>query len=89
MQDAPGNDETLPRPEIHGAILEINQKAPLHNEEEFVLGVMLVPVILAVHDAETDHGVVHPAEGLVIPRILAGLHERRNVDWFQRSEEHV
>ena len=38
-----------------------------------------MPVVLALHYSQANNGVVHLAEGLVIPLIGAGFYQRRNV----------
>src|SRR5687767_12789907 len=49
MNDAPGHGETLPGFELDSAILEIHEKPAFEYEEQFVIVVMLVPVVLALH----------------------------------------
>jgi hypothetical protein len=66
--------------QINRAIFQIDDKMPVQDEKEFVVAVMFVPVVLAVHDPQADNGVVHLAKRLVIPLIGTGFYQRRNVD---------
>ena len=70
MDDPLGHHEALARRQFHGAALQVDEESPLHHIKELVLVVMLVPVILALQDAEPDDGVVHAAERLVVPAVL-------------------
>ena len=70
MRDAARNHQALPGRELDGAALQIHQQLALEHEEEFVLAVMLVPVKLALEDADSRHAVVDAAQGLVPPRRL-------------------
>ena len=79
MLDAFGNDKSLLWLQVNRAIFEIDDKVPLQDKEELIVGVMFVPVVLALHDPQTNNGVVHLAERLVVPLIGAGFHQRRNV----------
>ena len=79
MRDAFGNDKSLLWLQIDRAILEIDDKVPLQDKEELVVVVMFVPMVLALHDPEANNGVVHLAERLVIPWIITGSHQGRNV----------
>lgn len=42
-------------------------QAAFDDVEEFVLVLMLMPVIVALHDAEADDGIIYVTEGLVEP----------------------
>ena len=55
MDDAFGDDEPLLRSQLDTAILEINDEAPGKDKKEFVVIVVLVPVVLALHYTETNH----------------------------------
>ena len=85
MLDAFGNDKSLVWLQINRAVFEIDDKVPIQDKEELVVVVMFVPVVLALHDAQANNGVVHLAECLVIPLIGAGFDQRRNIhqaeDW--------
>src|SRR5579872_4489610 len=55
------HDEALTGKELDRALFEIDDEASAEHEEELVVVIMLVPMILALQDAEPDHGIVHPA----------------------------
>ena len=54
----------------------------LYHLEKFVVIVVLVPVILALHHAQANHRFVHLAKSLVVLLIGAGIGERPLVDHF-------
>ena len=83
MQDSFGNNGALSRTKFDCPAFEINQQLALDNIEKFVVVIMLVPVIFALHNAKTNHRAVHLAEGLVVPLVLTCLGERLLVDYFQ------
>jgi len=56
--------------------LQIDRQLALDDEEELVLVVVLVPVEVALDDAQADHGVVDRDERLVEPRFV-----RRGLTW--------
>src|SRR5215467_10859072 len=89
MQDALGNNGALSRTKFDRAAFEINQQLSLDHVEKFVIVIMLVPVIFALHDAKTDHGSVHLAESLVVPLVGAGISKRALIDYFQRLTKDV
>jgi hypothetical protein len=54
MHDALGYDKTLARLQINALAFEIDDEMTVKDKEEFIVVVVLVPVILALHDAEAD-----------------------------------
>src|SRR3954469_2280756 len=54
------------------AALDVDHEPAVHDEEELVLVVVLVPVEVALDHAETDDGVVDARERLVEPRLVRG-----------------
>src|SRR2546429_10023509 len=89
MQDPPRYHEALSRAECDRASLEIDDELALYYIEELVVGVVLMPVILALHHAQSDDRVIHLAEGLVIPLELAGVDQRLEVDNGEMREKDV
>ena len=65
---------------------EIDDEFAAQDEKEFVLVVVFVPVIFALHDAEAHDGIVHPAEGLIEPLVADFLGEPVDVDQSERIE---
>ncbi len=80
------NDKTLAGLKIDGAILEIDDEVPLEDKEELIVFLMLMPVILALQDAETYDRVVYLAESLVVPAMCVCTDERGDVDNTERRE---
>src|SRR3712207_2602881 len=91
MHDSPRYGETLLRGELDRPVLflEVDQEAAVHDVEELVLLVVMVPVELVLHDAEPDDAVVHPDERLVVPEVLDPIRECLNVHRLQRTERLV
>ena len=61
MNDAFRNDKPLSRLQLHRTILQIDDEAPVEHKKEFIVVVVLVPVLLALHYAEPDDGTVYLA----------------------------
>ena len=55
----------------------------LANVEKFVVLIMLVPMVLALHDTKAHDGRIHLAQGLVVPLIHAGICKRLLLDHLQ------
>src|SRR5262249_824928 len=89
MHHAFGHGEALTGTERDGPPIEIDLKAAVDDIEKLVLLVVLVPVELALHDAESYNAVVVPAESLVVPSIFARVDERLDVDKLERSAPRV
>src|SRR5438445_380871 len=85
MHHALRDRKPLSRCELDGPAFEINHETPLHDIEELVFLVVLVPVELALQHAEPHDAVVHAAKRLVIPGIRARIDERLNVNQLERS----
>jgi hypothetical protein len=79
-----GNDEGGAWREFDSAILEIDQELTFNDVEKFIVVVVFVPVIFSLDDTETDDGLVHLTESLVIPFEGAGIGESFLVDYFER-----
>jgi len=54
------------------AAFDVDDEPAVHDEEELVLVVVLVPVEVALDDAEADDGVVDARQRLVEPRLVRG-----------------
>ncbi len=80
MHHALWNDDSLSRRKLDRAALKINQQLAIDYIKKLVILVVLMPVILPLYDPESDHGVIHLAESLVVPGKLAGVCQRLFVD---------
>src|SRR5215204_2728231 len=89
VEDAARDRDALVRAEDErvGA-LHVDLELALEDEEELVLGLVLVPVELSFDDSETDDGVVDLRERLVEPR-LDGGRLGADVDPLELFELHV
>src|SRR4029077_6712549 len=81
-----GHDKSLQRLQLDCPVLQVDQEVTLEDEEDLVVIVVPVPVLSALQDTEPDDRVVHLAESLVVPAILALGHERRHVHDAQGRE---
>src|SRR5260370_7172076 len=70
MQHSLRNNRALSRTKFNRATFEINQELPLDHIEKFVIVIVLVPVILALHNPKTNHGTIHLANTLFVPLSL-------------------
>jgi hypothetical protein len=57
----------MSRGKLHSSFFQIDPEFALNNIEKFIVGIMLVPVIFTLDDAEANDRVVHLAQGLVVP----------------------
>jgi hypothetical protein len=58
----------------------------VQNEEEFVIIVVLVPVVFTLYDPEANNAVVHFSEGLIEPLVLTFPNHLIDVDLFKMVE---
>ncbi len=91
MHHAPRDAEPLPRCEFDCPtfFLEVDQETPFHHVEELVFLVVVVPVELALHDAEPHHAIVYAAERLVVPSVFDRPGELPDVNELQETERLV
>src|SRR5262245_61999210 len=89
VKGAPRDHDPLLREQFVRPPLEVEQQPALEHEEELVLAVVLVPVELALEDAEPSDAVIHETERLVPPPVGARLRERADVEGRERRELHV
>jgi hypothetical protein len=75
MEDSFGDDEGLAGRQSHGSVLQVDQELAFDNVEEFVVMMVLVPVVFALNDGDADDGFIDFAEGLVEPLVFAGVGE--------------
>src|SRR5690242_3898040 len=83
MYNAFRHHESLSRRQLHRAILEINHKSSLDYVEKFIIVVVLMPVILALYDAQPHHRSIHLAERLVVPLVRTRVRQRLFFDHLQ------
>ena len=84
-----GHDEALTRQKLNRAILKIDQKTSIDDEKEFINLFVFVPVILPLHYRHPDDRIVHLAQRLVVPFVLAGIGQLLHIDQFKRSVQNV
>jgi hypothetical protein len=94
VHNAFGNDDSLARAEVDGTgivfcgggvvgIDEIDEQTAFDDVEELVLLLMVVPVIASLDDTEANDGIVHVAEGLVVPGVRGGVGCQLLLDYFE------
>ena len=97
MYDALRDDEPFSRCELHDTLwrdairgrFQIDQKASFDDVEELVVISVLMPVILPLHDAKPNDGIIDASKGLVVPRIEYCVDERVERDLLEWREEDV
>jgi hypothetical protein len=89
MDDTFGNDKPFLWLQIDRPTLKIDDEVPLKNKEKFIIVLVFVPVIFALHDAKTYDGVIDLAKRLVIPAVRASSDERRDVHDTQPWKLHL
>mgnify|MGYP001573009185 CR=1 FL=1 len=76
----PGDRQPLPRLEREGLSLDVDKEAALDDEEELIVGLVPMPVVFPLDDAQSDDGIVHPDEGLIEPAVGAGRDDGGDID---------
>jgi hypothetical protein len=84
VENSLGHDKSFLRTKLNGSTLQIEDQQAFQHKEEFIINIVLVPVMFAVPDAETDDGVIDPAKSLVTPIHLACVDHGRNVNRCKR-----
>ena len=84
MDDTFWHHKTLLRHQFYNFVFKIYKELALENEKEFVIIVMLVPMVLALHDSESNHRIVNFGKSLVVPLIGACFDQDRGltVGWI-------
>lgn len=83
MHHAFRDGKSLPRCQLDRPAFQVNHEPALDHIEEFVFIVVLVPVEFSLLDAQSHDRVIHPAQRLVLPGILACIHQRLHVHKFE------
>ena len=89
MQHTLRNHESLPRRQFHRPIFQIDEQPPFDNVKELVVRIMLVPVVFAPDHPNPNHGIIHLAKRLVVPRMLCPITERFLINHFERRVKHI
>jgi hypothetical protein len=84
VENAFGNYGTLAWTELQSSPFEIDQEFTFDHIKEFVVAVVFVPVIFALHYAEAYDGAVHLAHRLVVPTVGALIGKSFFFDDFKR-----
>ena len=61
MQYAFWDDESLSGAEPNGASFQVDSQLAFDYIKEFIIVVVLVPMVLALHHSEPNHRVIHAA----------------------------
>jgi hypothetical protein len=89
MHNSAGDHETLPGLQFHCAVFQIHKQQALDNIEEFIVLIVLVPMVFALHNCHAHHRVIDLAECLVPPPVLTSVGKSLFVNYFQRAVEHI
>src|SRR5258708_37261481 len=88
MEHTFGNEESLSRREVDRAALQIDQEPAFDRIEKFVVIVVLVPMVLALDNANADDRGVYLAERLIEPR-LTRVGKRFFVNHLQGAVQNI
>src|SRR4051794_28952365 len=83
------DDKSLSRRKLDRAVFKVNQQLTINNIKEFVLLLVVVPMILTLYNPEPDDRIIHLAESLVVPRELARICKRLFIDYLQGLVQNV
>lgn len=86
MDDTFRNGIALVCAERYRFVFQVNEQRTFENEEELVFSIMLVPMKVALENAQPNDAIVHLAKGLVVPFLAASGHEARHVDQLERTK---
>ena len=86
MDDTFWHHKTLLRHQFYNFVFKIYKELALENEKEFVIIIMLVPMVLALHDSKSNHRIVNFGKSLVVPLIGACFDQSWDVNQLQRLE---
>jgi len=74
------DNEPLSRVELNSAVFKIDNQPAFNNVKEFVVIIVLVPMIFTFNDAKAYYRPVHLAKRLVVPLVTTGVGESLFVD---------
>ena len=89
MLGALGDDHLLPACQFNGAALKIAEELAFHDIEEFIVFVVMVPVVLTFEHSEVDDRVVDLTERLIVPLVFACVSEVLLVHNLERLVQDV
>ncbi len=75
MHEAFWHHEPLLGLQINRPIFEVDDEVTLQDKEKLIVALMFMPMVLPLHDPEANHGFIHLAERLVVPRVRTGFHQ--------------
>jgi len=88
VDDAARDDEPPAGVEFDGFVFEVDEELTFYGEEEFVVIVVLVPMVFAFDDPDADDGLIDLAEGLIEPLVVLRVGDV-NVDDLERAVKDV
>jgi hypothetical protein len=80
MHHAPWDDKALIGQELDRSPLEIDYESATQDVKKFIIIVVFVPMVLALHYAEPHDRIVHPAKRLIVPLVGDRLCELVDID---------
>lgn len=69
--------------------LQVYEETSGEDEEELIVGLMMVPVIFPLHHAQSNDRVIDACQRLVVPRVAYFGDQRINVDEREGREKYV
>src|SRR5262249_7120047 len=80
MSNAFWNDKALTWGQLDDFVLKVDQEFSIEHKKELVDVIVFVPVIFTLQHAESHHRIVHFAQRLVVPLVLAGISQLLHVN---------
>jgi hypothetical protein len=74
------NDEPFSRLQVNRFAFQVDNEVAIEHKEELVVVIVLMPVVLALHHAQANNGIVNFAQCLVVPLVRARLYKRGNIN---------
>ena len=89
MEHTLGHGESLLWIQLNHAAFQINDKLALDDVEKLIFVIVLVPMELALQDAQTDNAVVDLTQRLVKPLVLRFLLQFAYVNQMQGRKLYI
>ena len=86
MQNTLRDCHTLIRVQLDCPVFKVNEQLAFKNKEKFIILIVLVPMIFALNNPNSNDTVVHFCQSLIEPFVLSLSHDCRYVNQFEMSK---
>src|SRR5215216_2097533 len=80
MQKTFGNGYTLIGIQFDCLVFKVNLQLSFEHKEEFIVMIVLVPMIFAFYNSNSNNAVIHFCQRLIEPFVLAFFHNARDIN---------